>query len=559
MELNILIGGEAGQGLDTMDRLLARTFFRMGYSLFSTKDYMSRIRGGHNFMQLRISTEELYGPAEGIDILLALNPETERIHRSRLTEGGLMISQHGEDSGGRDQVIAAERIAGELNNLRVANTVFAGALLKVMGLKRDLMEEVLQENFKEKIAEINIEALAAGYREAEEVFSFSEPEASGKRLLINGNQAVGLGAAISGVKFYAAYPMTPSTSIMDYLASKQEQLGMVVEQAEDEIAAINMAVGASYSGIRAMTGTSGGGFSLMNEGLGLAGITETPLVVANVQRPGPATGLPTRTEQGDLLFVINSSQGEFPLVVLAPRDASDAFNQTFRAFELADKYQLPVVILSDQFLADSVTSCQEFELEKLKNNRHLMEEAALSGDYCRYQETDDGISPRAYPGQFSGQVVLADSDEHDSCGHIIEAADARKRMVEKRARKMERLQEEDLLEPHYVGDEEPDLLLLGWGSTYGPLLEARELLVDDGSEVGLLSFNHLCPFPTERVQELAGREVKTVVVENNYSGQFARLLRSETGIKVDQIILKYDGRPFSGREIYQRIREEVLD
>ncbi|MFW6279316.1 MAG: 2-oxoacid:acceptor oxidoreductase subunit alpha, partial [Bacillota bacterium] len=309
--------------------------------------------------------------------------------------------------------------------------------------------------------------------------------------------------------------------------------------------------------------TSGGGLALMNEGVGLSGITETPLVITDVQRPGPATGLPTRTSQGDLLFAINSSQGEFPIMVTAPRNHESAFYNTFRVLNLADKYQIPVIILSDQFLADSATNIPEFDLDNLTIEHSLVDknEYQDGNEYQRYEITENGISPRAYPGQIPGTTIVADSDEHDEKGHIVESAEQRKAMADKRARKEELLKEEDLKEPLYLGPEEKniDYLLLGWGSTYGPLQEALELLQKDGLEVGYLSFTDIWPLPEKELKQWKDKNVQMINVENNSRGQFSRLLRQETGINVQHNILKYDGRPFSGQEIYARIKEEVIN
>ena len=563
MNLNIVIGGEAGQGLKTLSNILSKTFFKMGFKIYSSKDYMSRVRGGHNFMSIRVGTEELTGPTTDEDILLALNEETIERHQDNVTDDGVIVYDGETDVDADVVTVDAGDIAKEIGNSKVANTVFVGALLKLLDLDLDVTKKVLKDYFADKgeeIAKVNAEALEQGYEAVNNQFSLPEVEKEEEEMLISGNQAVGLGAVMAGVKFYSAYPMTPSTGIMNYIASKENELGIVVEQAEDEIAAINMAIGASYSGVRAMTGTSGGGFSLMNEGLGLAGITETPLVIAEVQRPGPATGLPTRTGQGDLSFVINASQGEFPLMVMAPRTAEDAFYQTMRAFNLAENYQIPVIILSDTFLADSKKNISELDIEQVEIESGFMsdEEAAEVEDYKRYELTEDGISPLAYPGQLEDDVVLVDSDEHDEYGHIIEDAETRNKMVEKRDAKLQKLASEEITEPEYCGTEEADYVLVSWGSTYGPALEAQELLQEDGAEVGLLSFNDLWPLPTQKIEELAEDDTELIVVENNYTAQFAKLLRAETGINAEHNILKYDGRPFTGAEIYNRIQAEVI-
>ncbi|MFW6000843.1 MAG: 2-oxoacid:acceptor oxidoreductase subunit alpha [Halanaerobium sp.] len=558
MDFNIIIAGEAGQGLKTVESLLTKTFSRHGYYLFSSKDYMSRIRGGHNFMQLRISDQKVDGPTEGIDLLVALNEESIDIHESELNEDGIMISSRESES---DNVVTidAKGIAKEVNP-RAVNTVFVGAALKIMGLPTSEAEEAIKEHFakKEAVIEDNLSLLAKGYEEVDDLFDIEDLGVKENRMIIDGNSAVGLGAALAGISFYAAYPMSPSTGILTYLAGKQEELGIVVEQAEDEIAAVNMALGGSYSGIRSMTGTSGGGLALMAEGVGLAGITEVPIVIADVQRPGPATGLPTRTGQGDLLFAVNIAQDEFPIMVLAPKDQEDAVYQTFRAFNIADKYQIPVIILSDQFLGDSSKTIDRIDISNLKIERHLLDPEQQDGDYKRYKYTDDGISPRAYPGQFDDreQVVLIDSDEHDEFGHIVEDAETRNKMVEKRERKMDKLTAEDLLAPEYIGDEDPDYVFVGWGSSYGPIKEAREML-SDKYKIGQLAFNDLWPLPEEKLKELNEKGAQLVFVESNGSSQFAKLVRAETGIKADYNILKYDGRPFSGKEIMRRFEEEV--
>lgn len=561
MKLNILIGGEAGQGLNTIDLILGKTIFKSGYHLFSSKDYMSRIRGGHNFNMIRFSNEPVTAISHEVDILVALNEETVTLHKDQLKEQAIVIFDGDVDTGGKELIsLPARTIAKEINP-RGVNTVFVGAVLKILGLSIEKARTVLKDYFKkEEVADDNIKLLEKGYQKVNSYFNL--PAASGLKdqLYLDGNNAIGLGAAIAGVQFYAAYPMSPSTSIMNYLAGKQSQLGIVVEQAEDEIAALNMALGGSYAGIRSMTGTSGGGFALMTEAVGLAGIAEIPVVIADIQRPGPATGLPTRTEQGDLLFAINAGQGDVPLMVVAPRDHKDAFEQTFRSFNLADKYQIPVIILSDQFLADSARNLESFQLERLKIERGLPspEELAKIKDYKRYEITETGISPRIYPGQVPGEVVLIDSDEHDQYGHIIEGAAMRKAMVEKRGRKIAKLAAEELLEPVYQGGETIDFLLIGWGSSYGPLQEAVQLLNQAGYHTGLLSFNDVWPLPTGELTTRVEKGARVIVVENNATAQFSRLIRSETGLTAEKSILKYDGRPYSGKEIFQRVISEVI-
>ncbi|MFO7296518.1 MAG: 2-oxoacid:acceptor oxidoreductase subunit alpha, partial [Clostridia bacterium] len=358
-----------------------------------------------------------------------------------------------------------------------------------------------------------------------------------------------------GCKFYSAYPMTPSTSIMNYLASKMLDAEIVVEQAEDEIAAINMAIGASYAGARAMTGTSGGGFSLMVEGLGLAGMLEVPLVIAEVQRPGPVTGFPTRTEQGDLKFVISASQGEFPRMVIAPRNAEDAFYQTVRAFNLADKYQIPVILLSDQFLADSTVTIKPFDFDGIRHERYITH-TVEDKPYKRYKITPTGVSPRVIPGKIPGVTVLVDSDEHDEYGHITESAEVRRQMVDKRLRKLEYLKQE-LQEPWFLGDDDFDVLILAWGSTWGPLAEAVSMLNSrQRTRYAALVFGDVWPLPTKLLVEKAKKAKKIINVEQNATGQLASLVAEVAGIFCDFSVLKYDGRPMSPRYIFEKVREK---
>ena len=562
MDFNILIGGEAGQGLKTVDNILGKILFREGFNIFSSKDFMSRIRGGHNFMQLRISDEELYGPDNDLDLLIALNEESVEIHRDQLKDDGIvLIEGENEVIDGRTILVPASVIAEDINPKGV-NTVFVGAALKIMNLELDTARSVVEEYFDDELVEDNIKLLERGYNAVDSIYDNLKENVSDKseEVFIDGNSALGYGALTGGLRFYSAYPMSPSTGIMNFLAGQQKNFDLVVEQAEDELAALNMALGGSYSGIRSMTGTSGGGLALMNEAIGLAGITETPVVIADVQRPGPATGLPTRTGQGDLLFAINSAQDEFPLMVIAPRDQEDLFYTGFRALNIADKYQIPVIVLSDQFNGDSSKNVDEFNFDSLKINRHLIsEDDPDAKDYKRYKFTEDGISPRAYPGQLKGEIVLVDSDEHDEEGHIVEDAETRTKMVDKRARKMDKLIQEDLQEPKYYGDEDIDYLLLTWGSSYGPTREALELLKDDGIKVGLLSFNDVWPLPKEQLEDLSGDGVELITVELNSTAQFGSLIASETLLDVKQSILKYDGRPFTGKEIYNRFLDEVID
>lgn len=550
---NLLIGGAAGQGVDTAAAILEKLLKKSGYNVFSTSDFMSRIRGGHNFILLRFSADILMSHSDVLDGIIALNDETVEIHKDKLQPDGFIIGDSGlltDDP--RAVKIAMKDTAKELGNSRVASSVALGAVLKLFGENLDLVNHVLETFFNPKIVDINVKAFAAGYELVENRFprlygNFSD------WMILSGSKAVSLGAIAAGLQFYSAYPMSPSTSLMENLAEFCEKTAIVVEQAEDEIAAINMAIGASFAGARAMTATSGGGFSLMVEALGLSGIAEIPLVAANFQRPGPATGLPTRTEQSDLKFVISASQGEFPRMVIALRNHTDSFYQTIRAFNLAEKYQIPVIILTDQYLADASATVKPFDLSGIENERPAQEKTG-EGEYLRYKLTDDGISPRLIPGK-SKNFVLIDSDEHDERGWITESAEMRVKMVDKRMSKLEKLQLE-LQEPEYVGADDCETLLVGWGSTYGPIVEAVKQLNTENAGYGSLIFGDIFPLPKKLLTEKSAKAKQIINVEQNATGQLASLIREQTGITCTSSILKYDGRQISADEVVDRLLKE---
>ncbi len=556
MDYTILVGGAAGQGMDTFASILEKSLKRNGYNVFSHSDYMSRVRGGHNFFLIRFSDKPIYTFKSKVDVIFALNEETVDIHESKLNEGGIVIVDE-DVAKDRDILhLPLTKVARELKNIKVSSTVGLGAILKYFGLPKDETENVIKEYFNEKIAEINIKALDKGYGILESKHDLKSKE--DKQILINGNSAVALGAIAAGCRYYCAYPMTPSTSVLTYMSRKSNEMGIAIDQVEDEVAALNMALGASYAGVRAMTGSSGGGIALMVESLSLAGIIETPAVIVNVQRPGPATGLPTKTEQADLRFIIHAGHGEFPKMVISLRTAEDAFYQTARAFNLAEKYQIPVILMSDQILADSNTTYEPFDFNKITIDRYLATEEDITDErYKRYKLTESGISPRLIPGQVPGQVVLVDSDEHDEYGNITEDAKIRVDMVDKRARKMEALVEE-LEEPWFIGSENPENLIVCWGSLYGAVKETVDRLNDEGVSIGALVFGDIWPFPKKKLSEMSKKAKKLIDVEQNSTGQLDSLIREELLIKCDHKILKYDGRALNGDEIYTRLKEEVL-
>ena len=559
MDFNILVGGAAGQGVDTVAKVLELILKKQGVEIFSNKDYMSRVRGGHNFHQIRFANRPIYSHRETLDVIVALDSTTVKAHSSRLSDQGVLISDESyrmEVSSKKNLWLPLKEKAADAGSKLTEGTVAAGAVLRLFDFDFEKVWPVLHSLFKSEIFEVNRRALEIGYTLTEPQFKVEFPQ-SQPRIMVTGNQAIGLGALAAGVSFYSGYPMTPSTGIMTYLASKMEEAGIVVEQAEDEIAAINMAIGASYAGARAMTSTSGGGFCLMVEGLGLAAMTETPLVIAEIQRPGPATGFPTRTEQADLSFVLTASQGEFPRMVTALRDPEDAFYQTVRAFNLADKFQIPVILLGDQYLGDYYQTIPPYDFSGLTIERALAEGAVgkIPERYQRYKLTADGISPRLVPGRCGTQVVLADSDEHTEDGHITEAADVRVAMTKKRMQRLEYLKKE-VQEPWFIGQTNPEILLIAWGSTAGPVREAIELLEEDYA-LGALIFGDIYPLPTKLLTELQPNVKMLINVEQNATGQLGSLIRQEALIACTHSILRYDGRPMSGQYISHRVKEVV--
>ncbi|MBM4145181.1 MAG: 2-oxoacid:acceptor oxidoreductase subunit alpha [Nitrospira sp.] len=558
MDYSIKIGGEAGQGIQTIGDTLSKVFSRAGYHVFTHQDYESRIRGGHNFFQIRFSDKPVTASRDRIDIIVALDKESISLHERELSENGLIIC----DSSALKQKhekpyfldIPFIDLAQQHGNKIMVNTVATGAVLGMLRLDLDILNNIMHDTFKKKgedLVQANIMAAKAGHAFALEncpKCSFIPSSVSGAKMLIAGIEAIALGAIASGCKFYSAYPMTPSTGIMNYLAGKEKEYGIVVEQAEDEIAAINMALGASFAGVRAMTGTAGGGFALMAEGLSLAGMTETPIVIAVGQRPAPATGLPTRTEQGDLLFCLHAAHGEFSRVIFAPGTPEQAFYLTIKAFDMAEKYQIPAFIIFDQYLADTTWTYDKFELSKLQYNDYRLRGDAFRklDSYNRHTFTDTGISPLAVPGD-SNYLVVTDSDEHDEEGHITEDSEIRIKMVQKRLLKKLPIIKEEIEAPILYGSKHPEILITGWGSTYGVMKEAVDILSRDRS-VALMHFSEIYPLPsTEKFDYLAllSNAKMSISVENNATGQFARLIMAETGYEFSHRINKYDGRPFT--------------
>jgi len=554
MDLVVRIAGAAGQGVQTLGDILARSLFRRGLYVHGELSYHSRIRGGENAFTLRIGDVPVAATARDADLLLALNEEMLNLYRPHLRAGGRVVA----DGGVKDDAVTsvpAVRLAREELGLPIAaGVVLLGAVVRLLGLDPGIVADEVRDAFGEK-AEPNLRALALGHEQVRGgVGRLPPPQfGRGEKMLLTGGQAVGAGALAAGCRFLSSYPMTPGTPVMEYLARHAAEYGIVVEQAEDEIAAINMALGASYGGARSMVTTSGGGFALMVEGLSLAGMIETPVVIHLGQRPGPATGLPTRTGQENLLFALHAGHGEFPRYLAAPTGPEDAFYLTMRAFELAEEYQIPAIILTDQFLVDSYQVVPALDPARIALRSHVLtaDELGRMGQYDRFALTPTGVSPRALPG-VSNKLVLVDSDEHDTSGRITEDLAIRKAMVEKRLRKGDGLRGEvSPPEIYPAGLFRGKRVLLGWGSTYGAIREAVEIL---GEEYAHLHLRELCPLRTEELERAWDEADEVVLVEGTATGQMGKLIAAETGLRPRRFVPRYDGRPFTAQEIVEEVR-----
>ncbi|MBD3393976.1 MAG: 2-oxoacid:acceptor oxidoreductase subunit alpha [Chitinivibrionales bacterium] len=566
-ELTVRIAGEAGQGIQSAGEALCRAVRHAGLHLFAHKDYMSRIRGGDNYFQVRIAEQPVQCPREQCDIIIALNPNSASAHAASVGEDGMLIADASEGSieaGGTRLVDfplrkTAESVTG---STRAANSIAAGVICRVSGVPEGSLEHGLRAVFagrNEELVDKNLRAARTAYKMASSCPSPGislEKSDAGSRLLIDGNQALALGAIRAGCTFYSAYPMTPSTSIMNTMAHFAQRYGLVVEQAEDEIAAINMVLGAWFAGARAMTASSGAGIALMSEGISLAGMTETPVVVVDAQRPAPATGFPTRTEQADLNMAIHSGHGEFVRAVYAPGCIEQAFALAVKAFNMADKYQMPAIILTDQFLADSIRDTAVPDVDAVQVERHVIDKEPSGDikDYKRYTITESGISPRAVPSWIH-DAIYADSDEHTEEGHITEDAAVRTQMVGKRlTTKLIGLSGE-IEEPEAYNLDGADLVLVGFGSTRGVMREACDRVLD--ASVGSVHLSQVWPFPSTALYEMLEHAPKIMTVENNATGQLEDLITWKTRLYVAGAIRKFDGRPFTVDELMRRIREKV--
>lgn len=563
------IGGEAGFGIMTAGLIFSKACTRGGLHAFGYIEYPSLIRGGHNTCQATVSEEKVGSPVKKVDVLVALNRETAMLHKDELSEGAAVIFDPDKTQVTPEEIGNAARlypvpfskIATEVAGQDLmSNNVSLGASIAVYDYDIELLLSVIRDQFKGKGEEVtskNIAAARAGY----DYFRKNFPEpfkhkiaklSKPANMIMTGNEAVGAGAIAAGCKFYAGYPMTPTSNLLHFMAANERKYGMVVKQAEDEISVINMAIGAGFAGARAMVGTSGGGFCLMTEGYGLAGMIENPVVIIMGQRGGPSTGLPTWTEQGDLKFVLSAAHGEFPRIVMAPGDMEDLFYCTMKAFNLAEKYQTPVIIITDKHLQESHASVENLDPKSIKIDRgELLTESVPN--YHRYAITESGISPRALPGQ-PGNIFVANSDEHDEKGISTEEAHMRIGMMKKRMRK-QLLAAKEMDAPKLFGPKRADITLVGWGSTKGAMLDALKLLEKDGVKANFLYIVSVSPFPTEAVEKVLKSRRPKLMVELNYSGQMASVIREHTGIELKHKLLRYDGRPIYPEEIHEEAKK----
>ena len=577
-EVTVGIGGAAGDGLDKTGDTIAKTCSRLGLHLYAYNSYQSVIRGGHIWLRVRISERKVQSHGDDLHLLIALNQDTIERHAREVVSGGAIV--YNADKLKCDTVLVGENVLavplpvaeltkpfGRLPPV-MQNTVALGAMLFLLGLEFDMAAEVLDDTFKHKgapVVEQNVNVARAGYEHAREKFVPLGDEwrfTRRRRPFITGNEAFALGAVAAGCRFYSAYPMTPASSILHWMAAHGAECGVVVKQCEDELAVVNTAIGAGYAGARAMCGTSGGGFALMTEGIGMAGMIEAPVVIIEVQRGGPSTGIPTKTEQADLNQVFGASQGDYPRVIIAPTETADCYATAVEAHNLAEKYQLPVTIISDLLLSEHPETIEPEALRRdvpIERGEVVAEWPEGAGQFKRYAFTRSGVSPRALPGAPGGMYVAA-TDDHDEEGVVISdvftAPPVRRKIQEKRMRKLAGVLSE-LPPPQLEGPAEAEVTLIGWGSTHGVIREAVALLSARGVGANHLQIKYLYPFHAREVSELLRGARRTICIECNYTGQFARHLRAETGIGVDDLILKYDGEPFEPRQIAAQV-EAVL-
>src|SRR5437016_3428939 len=583
VDLAVVLAAANGQGIASTGDILARVFARRGRILNAYNAYQSIIRGGHTFLTIRAGAGPVRSMGDKMDVLIPLNQDSMDRHL-RLMKAGSRVLFDGDKLKPGAPAAGVELCPMPMKELTkgnklAANTAALGATLQMLGIESEPLEAVIGRQFKKKgdavVAE-NVGIARAGYDYAAQHFKpfpFKAPKLPRPQAVITGNQATAMGGVAAGVKFYAAYPMSPSTGVLMWMAAHARQLGIMVRQVEDEIGVMNMVIGAGHTGCRAMCATSGGGFALMTEAIGMAGMIETPVVCVDVQRAGPATGVPTKTEQGDLWQVLGAGQGDYPRIIVAPVSQLDLFRTIPELFNLCDKYQCPGLVLADLLISEGTVSVDPTDLHfdvKIDRGEIILRNG--NGDtenpfrgyndnaYLLYKNTGSGISPRAVPG-VPGRIHVAATDEHDEDGTLIsdEFTNPAKRrmMVEKRARKMQAAAA-DIAPPKLVGPENAQVTLVGWGSTEGVIREAVEALAgEEGVVANQLHIKWIAPFHAGEVTRILSRSKRVIIVENNFTGQFARYLRSETGFAAHGHIRKYDGEPFMPHHIVNAVKEQL--
>ncbi|NMB84448.1 2-oxoacid:acceptor oxidoreductase subunit alpha [Candidatus Roizmanbacteria bacterium] len=566
------IGGEAGYGIMTTGLAFSKIASRSGYRLFDCTQYPSLIRGGHNTYEVVFSEGEVSSTKKKVDCLICLNKETYDLHKTRLHKESLVIFDPDDVNAGDEGKkipVPFKKIINELAGQAImANTVALGASVAALGGQEGVLMKVLEDQFLDKgktVIELNQKFAKAGYDYVVKNYrssvkhSLQGVTSKDEQLVITGNESFSLGSVMADCRVFVAYPMTPASSVLTVLAGWQNKTGMVVRHAEDEISVINTAIGASFAGARSAVATSGGGFALMTEGISLSGITETPLVVFIAQRPGPATGMPTWTEQGDLLFTVHSGHGEFPKIVLSAGDVEEMLDLTLQAYNLADIYQTPVFVLSDMLLSESHRTLSKTTVDRLVKEYSVNRGKSLAktnGErYLRYRLADDGISARLPVGT-KGFYYQANSYEHLEDGHTTEESSTRKQQVDKRQKKAEAYIKNDFRPPRIYGDIDSETVFVTWGSVKGSVLAAMEALASFGKKTALIHFTHLYPLDENRIKPFFSKEKRYILVENNSQGQLGKLLRQETGIEIREKLLKYDGRFFWPEEIVDYVNNK---
>ncbi|MDA0768749.1 MAG: 2-oxoacid:acceptor oxidoreductase subunit alpha [Chloroflexi bacterium] len=571
----LAIGGSAGQGIATPGDILARVFVRRGLHLYTYNAFQSIVRGGHIFLTMRVSENPIYNHGDKLDLLLCLNQDTMNRHlklmgpNTRVIYNSDLVNPHNAPAGAQLCPIPVDELTNAGRNPLVQNTVAIGATASLIGLSFDDLQEALTLRFQRQGQEVidqNVSVAKIGFDYATDNFqAFEAKLGNGPKPLAvwAGNDAVAMGGAAAGVKFYCAYPMSPSTGVLHWMAQNARDLDIMVRQVEDEIGVANMAIGAAHVGCRTMCATSGGGFALMTEAIGAASMMEIPVVFIDVQRAGPSTGVPTKTEQGDLWQALGASQGDFQRFIVAPLHAQDSFNTMAEVFNLTDKYQCPAIVLTDLLIGEGRFSFDPDEINmhpEIDRGDLITTDNGTSNsteDYWRYRNTDTGISARALPG-VEGYAHVVATDEHDENSILISDEFTnpikRRAMVEKRDRKFQNLAAV-VAAPKLEGPANADVTLIGWGSTYGAITEALGQLKDKGVTANYLPVKWIVPFHGDAISEVVSNAKKTIIVENNHSGQFHRYMRGETGVTVDGHIRKYDGEPFMPHHIVEGVQE----